>query len=372
MAKVGIFLFGHQKGYKELDAYGCQLHYLQEKNAPFTFFFTGSTLDEADRKHPLVREKIRSMFGSGTQNNPYVPEIGISSYNNTPIVPFSLERGDWEMYFSDFVCPEIGQSKAVLKERYGKDASGFFPPGCMYAAAVNGNIECSGIDYVVVSGKKLGSTGKGKVYRQGDTKLLPRDNEIRMWGRVTDTVDDIKRRSLTGHDVIVIGERFDYDRNGNHGLSLSEGTAFLCKLADELYRAEGLEFMNLSGIAARGVQGTYPPGKYDASTWLSPDGDVSPIGNYQWNGLASSFLKSYIGARKAVEGLSSSGRVTNGIRKKLDDMKGKWLSNVGDIQNSVPGKLKGLEYSRSLDECQHDMAIVNREIAELSYGAFEL
>jgi hypothetical protein len=90
MIEVGVFLFGHQMDPTKLGTYGWQLHELHKKSAPFTYYFTGATLEATKGK--LIGDRIRQMFPENAGVlNPYDPEIGVSSYHHFSFCLFELE-----------------------------------------------------------------------------------------------------------------------------------------------------------------------------------------------------------------------------------------------------------------------------------------
>jgi len=362
MTEVGIFLFGHGMNPYQIDTYGWQLHQLHTKKAPFSFFFTGRTL-EAMKKNELVREKIREMFPENVSaKNPYDSEIGVSSWNHFPVVPLDLELESWGIYLESFVNKEIENSKRILWYDYGKNARGFFPPELLFAKAAGYYLRRHWIDYAIVDGSMLNPWEKGQVFHSPDgLKLVPRHNWIRTLGHPQETVNDILNFTHNcGAKSIVLGYDFDYN---NYGIPYYQGVAYHCKLADILYRTGGIELRNIASIADSASTIPYPMDHHYTTSWIDCEKGLTflchPKVNKR-NGIVNDVIRNYGRLKTRLEAVKV--RIEN---ERLGENIQEWYRNISnDLENariSFCSFAGGMEY-------RHPVWVNEESMSRTFYG----
>lgn len=345
MIEVGIFLFGHQMDPAKLDRYGWQLQRLHEKCAPFTYYFSGVTLEAMKGK--MVGDKIRQMFPEKAGAlNPYDPEIGVSSYHDLSLCPLELELHSWGTYLEHFVDDEIANSKKILWYDFGKDSRGFFPPECIFAPAVGFYLEKNFVDYVIVDGAKLNNWQKSQVFhlpekREG-LKIVPRRNEINVLANAHETVRYILHLAQDlGAKRVVAGCDFDFD---NYGMTPEQGLTRLCKLADELFRTEDTEFRNIATISDSAKLIQYPFGHHYTTSWINGEGGLSFLRDPEVkrkNNNVNDFVRYYGSLVSRLPEADAREQELHHKRTKiindLEDVKRIWLSSVAGIEYRHPG-----------------------------------
>jgi len=343
MIEVGIFLFGHQMDPPKIDKYGWQLQRLHEKGAPFTYYFTGVTLEAMKGK--MVGDKIQQMFPENAGAlNPFDPEIGVSSYHDLSLCPLELELSWWRAYFEHFVDDDIASSKKTLWYNFGKNSRGFFPPECIFAAAVGFYLERNFVEYVIVDGAKLSNRQKSHVFhlpeKPDGLKIVPRRNEVNVLGEAHDTVRYILH---VAHDLgagrVVMGCDFDFD---NYGMTPEQGVARLCKLTDELFRNKGVELRNIASISDGANSIQYPFDHHFTTSWINGEGGLSFLRDPEVkrkNNIANDFIRHYGSLVSRLHKASAQGGGPHHQQSRiidLADVKRVWCSTVGGIEYRHP------------------------------------
>lgn len=377
MIEVGIFVFGHQMDPAKLDKYGWQLQRLREKGAPFTYYFTGVTLEAMKGK--MVGDKIRQMFAENAGAlSLYDPEIGGSSYHDLPLCPLELELHWWGTYFEHFVNYEIANSKKTLWYDFGRNSRGFFPPECIFAPAVGFYLEKNFVDYVIVDGAKLNNWQKSQVFHLPEKpeglKIVPRRNEVNVLGNAHDTVRYILHlaRDL-GANRVVAGCDFDFD---NYGMTSEQGVARLCELADELFRTKDTELRNVASISDSANSIQYPFGHHFTTSWINGEGGLSFLRDPEVkrkNNIVNDFVRYYSSLVSRLPKAETREREPHDQQWKiingLEDVKRIWCSSVGGIEYRHPSWTRDVDMNerfyrtsaylmsrlREIDECLHKL-----------------
>ncbi len=380
MASVGLFLVANRNADNAiLDGHGRKLNELHSQGAPYTYFFRGSTLRYIKERRPLIYDKMLKMFPEECgEMNPDSPEIGTTGMNSMPLVPLgSCESEDerlWDNYMENVTCPEIDESRRILKDGYGKSPKGLFPPECIFNLKAAKSVSSKGFDYVIIDGTKLNDHSKKKIFNIGGVKLVPRNDKIRMWRSPEETVDDIRRymdspdvRYSSGDKRVVIGGTLNF---GDYGLSASEGTRYLCRLADMLYASRDLELHNISSIAesCRNPEWISTLDSNGTTSWIG-NGDIECFNgkNGKYNDMVNNLILHYVSLKKRVDNIRSSGRYNgNG---ELDDISA-YLDKINALCNEygcVNGRLNGKDMKDWIMKLNyeigtHDLSVTKQEM----------
>lgn len=306
MVLVGIFLHEHQANNDRMWPIGevirrCSL----ERKIPLTYSMTGITLEAMVRCCPDVVAGMRWDFANhltGWDGNK--PELVISTYNNIPLVLPDLSLDNWGTFFEEFVREQVEKSKRVAEQCFHRTPRGIFPPEMIFAPASAHGLEKVGMHYGLIGGEYFGDDhfAKGQVYFLGDNynlglKLLVRNNELNLYDPSKHNSYQIKEEIKAyayrhGIERVVIGCDLGhftglYASEGRVGLSLHDGIARLCNLADEIYHDSDLHLINCAAIAD---SYWYPLNLYEKyrqkgiadshhfiSTWMNAQGDLSSL-----------------------------------------------------------------------------------------------
>ncbi|HLD04085.1 MAG TPA: hypothetical protein VJG90_00035 [Candidatus Nanoarchaeia archaeon] len=299
MVRVALVLHEHQADERRMWAVGEVIRRVAlEKKVPVTFSMSGMTIDALARCCPDVSAGVRWDFANVlTGWDVYRPELAISTYHNTPVVLPSLELPYWGAFLEGFVAEQVRWSKAAAEGCLHRTPRGFFPPELMFAPVAANVLERSGLHYGFLAAEFMGDRrwDKGQVYQLGGLKMLPRVNDLHPgdahWVQALDLKNAIKGYArdhnldqvLIGSDLGVFTGLYAYEGRG--GLSLSEGIARLCCLADALYQDGEMTWMNTAGLVD---QYSYPRDLYSAylgiadphhhvATWMNSEGNLRTV-----------------------------------------------------------------------------------------------
>lgn len=311
MTLVAIVLHEHQADNHRMWAVGevikkCAL----EKKAPFTFSMTGITIEAIARCRPDAAAGMRWDFANIHNGwDPHKPELVISTHNNMPIVLPWLEQEYLGAFFEGFAAEQVGSSRDSLKKYMHRTPRGFFPPEMIFAPASAYMLERQGLQYCLIGGEQFGTNrwAKGQVYHVGENgysfglKLLPQVNDINISDPSKTSAYGIKEEikwyaNSNGIGMVIVGCDLGhftglYQMEGRNGLSLYDGIARLCCLADSLYGDPEIHFVNCGAIAdsywhPRRIYDTYREmGTWDphhfTSTWMNAEGNLGSLDGWK-------------------------------------------------------------------------------------------
>lgn len=307
MTLVAIVLHEHQANDNVMWRVGEVIRRVAlEKMAPYTFSMTGITMEAILRCCPDIASGIRWDFSNKINGwDPTKPELVISTKNNMPIVIPGLPLEYWGSYFEGFVKEQVRGSIDIAEKGLHRTPRGIFPPEMIFAPASAHILQQLGLDYCLIPSEQLGGNNwaKGQVYYVGEgsynsnLKLVPRDNDLCICdGRGIDAQsckDMIKEYARNANiDRVVVGCDLGhftglYHGEGRQGVSLQDGIARLCCLADAIYSDPDLHLVNTGAIADNclyplRIYGLYRQlGISDVhhyiATWMNVRGDLSSL-----------------------------------------------------------------------------------------------
>lgn len=226
-----------------------------EKGVPITYFFSGDQIDNMANNRGRIQNDLWFDVVGAIQgrhfinprlgdNNAFMPELGIMTYNHIPLVqPWQQDK--WGEYFEGFLKEQINWSQCVAEQKYNKTPVTIHPPDGIYAPAAADIIRKQGLDSIVVSSEFLGDRKheKGKLYFASGLKHVMRTNDIQLQGdRFTYANHFIDAVEAYGHqnNVPFVVVSCDIDEfNGMRNLSLHDGIAKLCCIGDEAINRHG-------------------------------------------------------------------------------------------------------------------------------------
>lgn len=307
MTLVAIVLHEHQADNDKMWAVGevikkCAL----EKKAPFTFSMTGITVEAIARCCPEVAGWIKQDFANLLNGwDPHKPEIVITTYNNMPIMLPGLPLDYLGAFFEGFAVEQVNKSRGTLERDLHRTPRGFFPSEMIFAPAAAHVIKQQDLHYCLIGGEYLGNRRreKGQVYYVGDNeynynlKLLVRVNDINIFEPSKTNSYGIKEEikcyaRSNGIERIIVGCDLGhftglYEREHRNGLTLHDGIARLCCLADELYADPEMHFVNCGAIADSywhplKIYDLYremgiPDPHHFTTTWMNAEGNLGNI-----------------------------------------------------------------------------------------------
>ncbi|MDP2925011.1 MAG: hypothetical protein Q8N99_01435 [Nanoarchaeota archaeon] len=235
-----------------------------EKSVPITYFFSGMQLDKmADARESIHNDLWFDFVGAVQKghfinprvgyNDSHKPELGIMPYNHIPLVHPWGERifGD---YFDGILRDQVLWSKGIAEQKYHRTPVSIHPPDGIYAPAAAHCLRNCGLDAVVVSGEFLRDFRhqKGLLYWASGLRHVMRTNDVQVQdSHFSNARDFIYAVEAYGHEnnmpFVVVGCDID-EFNGMRGMSLHDGVARLCCIADEAYR-KGIKMININAAS---------------------------------------------------------------------------------------------------------------------------
>lgn len=307
MTLVAIVLHEHQANDNVMWRVGEVIRRVAlEKRAPYTFSMTGITMEAILRCCPDIAGGIRWDFANKLRGwDPNKPELVISTKNNMPIVIPGLPLDYWGAYFDGFVHEQVQNSINLAEKGLHRSPRGIFPPEMIFAPASAHKLQQLTLDYCLIPSEQFNENNwaKGQVYYVGEgpynsnLKLVPRDNDLCICdGRGIEAQsckNMIKEYARTANiNRVVVGCDLGhftglYHEEGRQGVSLHDGIARLCSLADAIYSDPDLHLVNVGCIADSFAHplkiydlyrhlGISDPHHYVA-TWMNVEGNLSSL-----------------------------------------------------------------------------------------------